>query len=94
MSDCSKTGAVILSSNTRAAFLVGRQIGMRCVANDAAATIDQLMDELAQARAETARLAAELERERHVAALAKELLRRTNVLIAMDEIRDTGATLH
>ena len=56
---------ILRPGNDTRAFLVGRQMGMR-----------QLMDELAEARAETARIAAELERERRRYGLARKLLER------------------
>jgi hypothetical protein len=83
------------SNNTGAAFLAGRQIGMRCGATDAAATIDQLLDELRAAQAETARLTAELAHERRVHALMREMFIRSEKIAAVYERAFDGpVTLH
>jgi hypothetical protein len=56
--------------------------------------MDQVQQQLADTRAEVERLRAELEREQRAYALARELLRRADVLIAMDQLRDDGVTVH
>jgi hypothetical protein len=89
----SRFGMVLKSGSTSAAFLWGRAIGMRRVANDAAGTIEALMDQLAQARGLVARLEAELEQHQRRYEHAQELLRSTNRVVAWYEMRD-GVTVH
>jgi hypothetical protein len=55
--------------------------------------VDEVQQKLVEARTEVERLRVELEREQRAYALARELLRRADQLVALDQIRD-GVTLH